>query len=73
LSGIILGNGSIHLYDVVTNTGITATASRSGETLIFESMNEVIPAYSTKNYKVIIDFGDISASYGEAITLETNS
>ncbi len=60
---------SIKLYNVDTNAEVSATATISGNTVTFDSMNDTIATDTTRNYKVVLDTTSVENYYSETVTL----
>jgi hypothetical protein len=62
---------SIKLVNVDTNAQVSATATISGNTITFDSMNDVVAQDTTKNYKVVLSVSTVENYYGGTMNIGT--
>ena len=69
LATIANSTSSAKLVDVATNAEVSATATISGNTITFSSMNDTIAKDTTKNYRVVLGVTSVEDYYGSGVQL----
>ncbi len=73
LEAIANSTSSVKLYNVDTNTEVSASPTISGNVITFASMNDTIAQDTTRNYKVLLSVGTVENYFGGTLTLSSPS